>query len=249
MQTPFGLSTRRGFLAFSGRTISAIAGTTLVAPIAWADKLERLATAPFTEGPFYPDKLPLDTDNDLLILNEATDHALGEITHLTGQVLRKSGEPLRNAVVEIWQCDQNGIYLHSGSGDPDRRDRNFQGYGRFLTDSKGAYYFRTIKPVTYGSRTPHIHFAISQNGQRVLTTQCFINGHPQNARDGVFRSAGDEAQQKTVLVDFEPLPDSTLGELTASFNIVLGRTVAEGDDGQFPGIVPKSQRDSRGRRS
>lgn len=243
MQSPFGYSSRRGFLAFSGRTFAAIAGGSVLAPAAWA---ELVATPAFTEGPFYPNKLPLDTDNDLLILNESTNHAIGEITHLTGQVLRKSGEPLRNAVVEIWQCDSNGAYLHTGTNNADSRDKNFQGYGRFLTDSKGAYYFRTIKPVPYPGRTPHIHFAISQNGQRVLTTQMFVKGHPQNERDGVFRSAGEGAALETVQADFTPLPDSKLGELTANFDIVLGRTAAEGDDGKFPGIVAKSQGDFGG---
>jgi protocatechuate 3,4-dioxygenase beta subunit len=183
------------------------------------------ATAPSTEGPFYPDKLPLDTDNDLIILNDSTTPAVGEITHLAGRILTTAGEPIRNAFVEIWQVDNAGVYLHSGDTRiRDQRDANFQGYGRFLTDAQGQYYFRTIKPVPYTGRTPHIHFGISRNGRRIYTTQLFINGHEQNDRDGVFRGLGDDAARKTVLVDFQPLKDSPIGELTANFDIVLGKT-------------------------
>src|SRR3954470_21558737 len=106
-----------------------------------------------TEGPFYPDKLPLDTDNDLLIVNEKITPAVGEVTHLTGRILGPNGDPIRNALVEIWQCDNNGVYLHSGSDGGDKRDKNFQGFGRFMTGPDGAYYFRTIKPVAYPGRT------------------------------------------------------------------------------------------------
>lgn len=147
---------RREFLSLSART--AAAATLATTPAAVLADL--LATPRLTEGPFYPDKLPLDTDNDLLIVNEATAHGLGEITHLSGRVLSRAGEPIRGAVVEIWQCDSEGAYLHSRGESREARDANFQGYGRFLTDSSGAYYFRTIKPVPYPGRTPHIHFAV-----------------------------------------------------------------------------------------
>ncbi len=172
--------TRRRFLQSS-----AFGAALFTTPGLFAEQLTE--TARLTEGPFYPDHMPLDTDNDLLIINDAATPALGEITHLTGRILTASEEPVRNAFVEIWQCDGNGAYLHTGTGNADNRDANFQGYGRFLTDSSGRYYFRTIKPVPYPGRTPHIHFAVSKNGQRILTTQMLIKGHPQNERDGVFR--------------------------------------------------------------
>jgi protocatechuate 3,4-dioxygenase beta subunit len=204
---------------------------------------ELMATASLTEGPFYPDKLPLDTDNDLLIINDATTPAVGEITHLTGRVLSAAGEPIRNAFVEIWQVDNNGAYLHADTSNRERRDANFQGYGRFLTDSKGHYYFRTIKPVPYPGRTPHIHVGVSKNGQRILTTQLLIQGHPQNARDGVVRGL-NEKEMETILVDFKPIPDSRLGELAANFDVVLGRTAHETDDGSLQGGIGRSDRDS-----
>src|SRR5215831_8017666 len=108
-------------------------------PGALAEELVR--TPKQTEGPFYPVKLPLDTDNDLLIVNDSLTPAVGEITHLSGRILDPKGDPIRNALVEIWQCDANAVYLHTADSGPkaSQRDKNFQGFGRFLTGSKGEY--------------------------------------------------------------------------------------------------------------
>src|SRR4051794_33572652 len=106
------LRSRRRFLG----GLSALAAAGLFVPGAFAEQLTR--TPRQTEGPFYPDHLPLDTDNDLIIVNDTVTPAVGEITHLTGRILDADGHPLRNAVVEIWQADGNGVYLHSGSGNP-----------------------------------------------------------------------------------------------------------------------------------
>ena len=208
-------------------------------PGLFAEELAR--TASIGEGPFYPDRMPLDTDNDLLLINDAITPAVGEITHLSGRIVSQSGEPLRNAFVEIWQVDNNGAYLHSGTNNADKRDSNFQGYGRFLTDVKGNYYFRTIKPVAYPGRTPHIHLAVSQNGKRVFTTQVLVKGEKQNERDGLFQNIRDEAAQKTVLADFKKIPDSKIGELAASFNVVLGVTVEDSHDGAIKGGIGKPE--------
>src|SRR5437867_10187280 len=130
---------------------------------------ELLRTPRQTEGPFYPDHLPLDTDNDLIIVNDSLTPALGEVTYLSGRILDARGEPVRGALVEIWQCDHNGVYLHSDTGNREHRDKNFQGFGRFLTGSSGEYLFRTIKPVSYPGRTPHIHFKIKAKAKELLT--------------------------------------------------------------------------------
>ena len=211
--------TRRQFLATSS---TFAAGAAFWTPGAMAEQLER--TAKLTEGPFYPDRLPLDTDNDLLRINDRLTPAVGEVTHLSGRVLSRTGEPLRNVEVEIWQVDSNGVYLHSGSADRSERDENFQGFGRFLTDRHGRYYFRTVKPVPYPGRTPHIHFAINRGDHRLLTTQMLIAGHPMNQRDGVFQRIRDQQKRSTVLAEFKPVPDSRLGELAVNFDLVLGAT-------------------------
>jgi protocatechuate 3,4-dioxygenase beta subunit len=188
----------------------------------FADELVK--TPAQTEGPFYPNHLPLDTDNDLIVINDETNPAVGEITHLTGRILDAKGDPLRNAVVEIWQCDHSGAYLHTGTMNKERRDTHFQGFGRFLTGSTGEYYFRTIKPVAYPGRTPHIHFKIWKGREELLTTQCYIQGYPGNPRDGIWRSITDEKARNAVTVPFQAIPESKIGELTAKFDVVLGFT-------------------------
>lgn len=188
---------------------------------------ELTLTPAMTEGPFYPDRLPLDTDNDLLIINDAITPAVGEITHLSGRILNRHGNPVPNALVEIWQVDSNGSYLHSRGGNPhnaNRRDANFQGYGRFLTNRKGEYYFRTIKPVVYPGRTPHIHYAVSLGDRRLLATQLLIRDDPRNEADGLFRQISDPKLRQRLVASFDPLPDSGIGELTANFDIVVGVT-------------------------
>ncbi len=202
----------------------ALGGLALAAPGALAEEL--LRTPLQTEGPFYPDKLPLDTDNDLIIVNDQLTPAVGEITHVTGRILDARGEPLRNALVEIWQCDSGGAYIHSGSVNRDKRDGNFQGFGRFLTGSTGEYYFRTIKPVPYPGRTPHIHFQVKHRGQEKFSTQCYIKGHPQNERDFVLKGVKDAKARELLMADFVPIKESKAGELAARFDIVLGYTPA-----------------------
>jgi protocatechuate 3,4-dioxygenase beta subunit len=235
---------RRSFL--HGLTAASLAAFNV--PGVFAQQLTETATT--TEGPFYPDVLPLDTDNDLLIINDGITPAVGEITHLTGRVLTKSGQPVRNAFVEIWQVDHTGSYVHTGGRQPTGFDRNFQGYGRFLSDSKGQYYFRTIKPIEYTLigifRTAHIHVAVSQNGRRVFTSQLLVKGHPANARDTLARNLQPRALE-SLLVDFRPLPGSKLAELSANFDVVLGATPNELELGPLRGVAPSNRgRSGRG---
>ena len=211
-------TSRRRFL----RQLS-LGAALLAVPGAFAEELTR--TPRLTEGPFYPDKLPLDTDNDLLIVNDSITPAVGDVTWLSGRVLDVRGDPIRNALVEIWQCDHNGVYLHSANfGGHGKQDTHFQGFGRFLTGSTGEYVFRTIKPVPYPGRTPHIHYKVKRSGKDVLTTQCFIKGHPANSRDGIWLGMQDEKARSAVTVDFAPLKGSQIGELVAKFDLVVGLT-------------------------
>lgn len=193
-------------------------------PGAFAEELVR--TPRQTEGPFYPVKLPLDTDNDLIVVNDSLTAAVGEITHLSGRILDSKGDPIRNVLVEIWQVDNAGAYLHEGTSNKEKRDRNYQGFGRFLTGSTGEYYFRTIKPVPYPGRTPHIHVAVKMKGREKWTTQCYIKGHPGNEKDGIWKSVKDERQRDAITIDFAPIKSSRIGELAARFDIVPGFTPA-----------------------
>ena len=137
-----------------------------------------------------------------------------------------SPSPVKNAVVEIWQCDANGVYLHTAdsNGKKDKQDKNFQGFGRFVTGNTGEYYFRTIKPVPYPGRTPHIHYKIWKGRKELLTTQCYIKDHPGNAKDGIYRSIHDPKALESISVEFKPLQESRTGELAARFDVVLGLT-------------------------
>jgi protocatechuate 3,4-dioxygenase, beta subunit len=216
------LQTRRQFLRNAG-----LAASFFAVPGAFAEELMR-PTPWVTQGPLYPDKLPLDSDNDLVVVTNSVTPAVGEITHLSGRLLGPSGEPIKNAAIEIWQVDSKATYLQerghkpSGSFDP-----NFQGFGRFETGSSGEYYFRTIKPVPYPTRpAPHIHFLVRLKGRDPFTTQLYIKGHPGNERDHIYRHIGNAKDQEAVTVEFVPVKESRIGELTAKFDIVLGFTPA-----------------------
>ncbi len=197
----------------------------LTTPGAFADELTRTPTA--NEGPYFPNKLPLDTDNDLLLINDAITPAVGDITHLTGRILDTSGSPLRNAMIEIWQCDKDGTYLKQYTRDQEKFDTNFQGYGRFLTSSTGEFYFRTIKPVPYHGRpAAHIHARVWKGDDKLLTTECFVKDHQGNEQDGQFRQIRnrDPKGHATLCLDFKPIAGSRIGELAASWDIVIGKT-------------------------
>jgi len=215
---------RRLFLGSAA--VGVVGSAALFTPGVFAEQLKQ--TPKQEEGPFYPDKMPLDTDNDLLIINDSITPAVGSITHLSGRILDRRGEPIRNAIVEIWQVDNKAAYLHSKSDNYKTRDSNFQGFGRFLTGSTGEYYFRTIKPVVYpGRQAPHVHFAIKVKGQQRFTTQCYVKGHPGNDVDFVIKSIKDPKARELVMADFAPIKSSRIGELAAKFDLVMGYT-AEG---------------------
>lgn len=209
---------RRGFMG-----ALALGATAFTTRGAFADELEQ--TPRIQEGPFYPHKLPLDTDNDLIRINDKITPAVGEITHLSGRILDTKGDPIKNAVVELWQCDRDGIYLRDHDENGTKIDTNFQGYGRFLTGSTGEYYFRTIKPVPYSGRpAAHIHFKIRKNDKVLLTTECFVKGYAGNERDHVYRSATASKGGQMLPVEFAAVKGSRIGELAAKFEIVLGFT-------------------------
>ena len=173
-----------------------------------------------TAGPFYPppDQRPQDTDWDLVKMESRVREAGGEVLHLSGRVLDEDGAPLANALVEIWQCDANGRYHHVGDRSSDRPlDEDFQGFGAIRTDADGRYRFRTIKPVPYPGRTPHIHARVLRQDGRELVTQIYLEDHPLNRKDWIFRSLGAKAQSAATM-DLERRDD---GDLQADFNFVV----------------------------
>jgi len=156
-----------------------------------------------SEGPFYPAEIPTDHDNDLVRIDTMVREAGGEILDLRGVVTDSDAKPLVDAVVEIWQCDANGVYRHPGDPRPQRRDTAFQGFGRTRTTSAGEFRFRTIVPVPYPGRTPHIHAKIIAAGRPDLTTQFYLAGHHSNDRDFLFNRM-NSADKERVSMTIEP---------------------------------------------
>lgn len=203
------------------RLLAAAAGSAGVALLSPAALAELLRTPPQTRGPFYPASLPLDRDNDLVVVAGRSGIARGEITNIVGRVMDERGRPLRNARVEIWQCNAWGRYHHEGDRQNLPIDPNFQGYGEFVTGEDGAYRFRTIKPVAYPGRAPHIHFAISGPDFAPLVTQMYVAGAPENERDFLLNHIRDRKARESVIVSLDTRLDN--GERAGSFDIVLSR--------------------------
>lgn len=176
-----------------------------------------------TEGPFYPKDWTGDIDNDLVLVKGEAAKALGRVTHVTGKILDAAGQPVRNARVEIWQCDNNGVYRHPRDTSwfsRRERDAGFQSRGHMITDQDGNYTFRTIRPVAYPGRTPHIHFKVEAPDKQRLITQMYVEGDPGNARDGILNGLS-EAERASVIVRLEEAERLEQGALAGVFNIVL----------------------------
>jgi protocatechuate 3,4-dioxygenase beta subunit len=208
----------------------ALASAGFLTPGAFAELLT--LTPRQTEGPFYPDKLPLDQDNDLIRVTGDLTPAVGTITNLTGRVLDRSGTPVKGALVELWQADDHGTYIHSRGAQKAERDPHFQGYGKFETASDGGWRFRTIKPGLYTGRTRHYHFGVTLPGQRLFTTQLYFAGEPANAGDGVLKGIRDEKQRASVIREFQPVAGTP--ELAATWDIVMGQTPGDGPQDSPP---------------
>jgi protocatechuate 3,4-dioxygenase, beta subunit len=195
-------------------------GATALAPLAATPALgdERAPTPRLTEGPFYPNTLPADSDADLTHVAGRASAAQGTVLDVSGRVVDRGGRPRAGAKVEIWQCDATGQYHHVGEREGSGDD-NFQGYGAVMTDAEGRYAFRTIKPVPYPGRTPHIHFTVQESGRRKLTSQMFIEGEARNERDGLYRSLGRDARLVTMRLDDAPRESGA--QLRGALDIVL----------------------------
>lgn len=205
---------RRAMLSFAAGGLAVAGAPALVRPARAAGPTP---TPQMTEGPFYPVAIPADADSDLVQVAGQGTGARGKSTLVSGRVLDPEGRPIPGATVEIWQCDAGGHYLHPGDRGP--RDPAFQGFGRAATGADGLYRFRTIRPVAYSGRSPHIHFAVLAPGRKRLVTQMFVQGDPGNERDFLYRSL-DAAGRRAVTVALLPA-GSEATALAGTFDIVL----------------------------
>jgi protocatechuate 3,4-dioxygenase, beta subunit len=171
------------------------------------------ATPSQTEGPFYPVAIPKDSDFDLL-RNGDQSYTKGQSAWVEGNVSDLAGKPVAGAQVEIWQCDHDGHYHHPGDGD--KADQRFQGFGRVAVGADGSYRFRTMRPVAYGGRTPHIHVKVRLGSRELLTTQLYVAGEASNARDFLLRNLND-VDRSALTIPFAPGSNG----LRARFPIVV----------------------------
>ncbi|WP_051944872.1 hypothetical protein [Verrucomicrobium sp. BvORR106] len=245
------LATRRRILAqlAAGGAFSAVSGL-------FAEALT--VTAKLTEGPYYPantpfNNIPLDKDNDMVLLNDSLTPATGLVTHVAGRVLDRNGNAVRGALVEIWHADHHGEYIQSTTAvrNP-KSDPNFAGFGQFLTGKDGAYRFRTIKAGLYRGRTRHIHAAVTLPGEKIRTcTQLFwdepsydLNGKlwaQQNDNDGVLRGVRDATQRAALIRKFSKVAGAAGDEESTVWDIVMGSATMEPSYPNTPGgelIVP-----------
>ena len=170
-------------------------------------------------GPFYPEELPLDDDNDLTHVAGQQQTASGEITDLDGRILDQNGRPLGGVRIEIWQCDINGRYRHPRDTSDRPIDPAFQGIGHTISDRLGRYRFRTIRPMPYPGRTPHIHVTVFPAGEETFTTQLYAASDPRNASDFLYQRV-PEAYRHLVTTEFKPSEVSNVN-FTATWDIVL----------------------------
>jgi len=165
------------------------------------------------EGPFYPITAPPDRDSDLTTVPGSDQTAAGQILWLNGRVLYQNGAPAAGAVVEIWQTDDQGIYMHPGDAGTANRDPNFQFFGEAVVGADGSYAFKTIVPRLYEPRPRHIHFKVKVGGQTVLTSQFYFAGF-----DGL---SGGEFPEPLVLTAVPGTDEAGQAILTAQKDIVL----------------------------
>ncbi len=188
----------------------------------------RMITSSATSGPFYPVDIPLDSNADLVQVEGQDREASGEPTHLVGSVYDQSGNPIKGLAVEIWQCDAFGYYHHPRDRGG-KAERQFQGFGKTITGANGEYHFRTIKPVRYTGRTPHIHCLVRSADAVHLVSQLYDRNEPANEADFLFRRV-PRHQVASVTTEFlnaqAVSPDlARSAKFAAHFDIVLGITV------------------------
>ncbi len=190
-----------------------------------------------TTGPAYGRGPVGELDNDLTRQHQG--EPLGERIIVTGRVLDGDGRPVRNSLIEIWQANAAGRYIHQVDQHPAPLDPNFSGAGRCLTDDEGRYRFVTVKPGAYpwknhynAWRPAHIHFSLFGPAFRSrLITQMYFPGDPLFGQDPIFQAVRDPKAQQRLISTFDLETTEPEWALGYKFDIVLeGRDATPMDD-------------------
>jgi protocatechuate 3,4-dioxygenase beta subunit len=200
-----------------------VVGAAAVASVSAAKSQNLVATSAQDLGPFYPMLRPADHDADLTRVKGRDGTAMGQPINVIGRIVDLRGNPIRNAEVELWQCNAAGRYDHPGDrANPAALDANFQGFARLATDRDGQFKFRSVKPKDYdtpiGRRTPHIHFDIRGHRER-LVTQMYFPNEPLNDVDFLLKNA---APRESVIAEAMERLSGDPQALAFRWTVVLG---------------------------
>jgi protocatechuate 3,4-dioxygenase beta subunit len=200
-----------------------VVGAAAVASVSAAKSQNLVASSAQDLGPFYPMLRPADHDADLTRVKGRDGTAMGQPINVIGRIVDLRGNPIRNAEVELWQCNAAGRYDHPGDrANPAALDANFQGFARLATDRDGQFKFRSVKPKDYdtpiGRRTPHIHFDIRGHRER-LVTQMYFPNEPLNDGDFLLKNA---APRESVIAEAMERLSGDPQALAFRWTVVLG---------------------------
>jgi len=170
-------------------------------------------------GPFYPDWDPDDLDNNLVNIGLQGVDAEGFKLDIFGTITNPEGKPLSDLLIEIWQTDKNGIYIHSSAPDQKNRDKNFQGFGKTKSDLNGNFNFKTILPVAYFGRPPHIHLLVRDDYEIKLITQLYFENHLLNESDFLFKKLNPVEKKLNTLILNSKIDKKNY--LTSNFQLIL----------------------------
>jgi protocatechuate 3,4-dioxygenase beta subunit len=183
--------------------------------------IRRYISVSETTGPAFP---PIRVDeSDLAVIAPGRPRALGQLITVSGRVLDEYNRPMPGVLMEIWNANCAGKYIHHNDPTPTPVDPNFIGVGRAMTDNDGRYRIRTIKPGAYAVpdaapnwwRPPHVHFSLfGADYTSRLVTQMFFPGEPLNDIDLILTAVPDESARQRLIAHFAPdlnTPDGALG--------------------------------------
>lgn len=180
-------------------------------------------------GPVYGQDVIHPLDNDLTKNGVKTAEPQGERIIVTGRLLDDTGKPIPNALIEVWQANAAGRYLHKVDQHDAPIDPNFYGTGRMLTDKNGVYRFTTIRPGAYpwrnhlnAWRPPHIHFSVfGVNFLQRLVTQMYFPGDPLLPLDPIYNGIPDEEARKQLISTYDHEVTQPEWALGFRFDIVV----------------------------